>query len=231
LLLRRLFSILRTVSHTVIRISMLIRKSTPATKTAHLFAAILGVLLWAGAHATPMADADSVAALPAGAALYDFARVSFYREASQSAGPTAAVAVRIRTLALQYGLAAGSAPRFSAPSDASAVELLARLRRAFATYPGGPARQGEREGLLRNSDAFVRANVRMSLGKEWLGFVYADVGAADSALKWQGLAGIRSGHGVDLFGGWRRVPYHFSPGNGLDSLDFYGPVLGATLAW
>ena len=209
---------------------MLIRKSTPATKTARLFAAILGVLLWAGAHATPVADADSVATLPAGAALYDFARVSFDGEASQSAGPTATVAVRIRTLALQYGLAAGSAPR-SAPSDASAVELLARLRCAFGSEPGNTNRQGEREVLLRNSDAFVRANVRMNLGNKWLGFVYADVGASDSALKWQGLAGIRSGHGVDLFGGWRRVTYHFSPGNGLDSLDFDGPVLGAMLAW
>jgi hypothetical protein len=210
---------------------MLIRKSTPATKTARLFAAILGVLLWAGAHATPVAAADSVAALPAGAALYDFARVSFDREASQSAVLTAAVAVRVRALALQYGLAAGPAPRCSAPSDASAVELLARLRCAFGSEPGNTAHQGEREVLLRNSDAFVRANVRMNLGNKWLGFVYADVGAADSALKWQGLAGIRSGHGVDLFGGWRRVTYHFSPGNGLDSLDFDGPVLGATLAW
>ena len=36
-------------------------------------------------------------------------------------------------------------------------------------------------------------------------------------------------HGLDLLGGWRRVTYHFSPGRGLDSLDFDGPFLGATL--
>ena len=209
---------------------MLIRKSTPAKNTGRMPAAILGMLLCAGAHATPVADADSVAPLPAGVAPYGFARVSLDDQASQSAGLTAAVAVRIRALALQYGFAVGPA-RLSVPPDASASELLARLRCAFDSYPGNSTRQGEREVLLRNSDAFVRANARMSLGREWLGFVYADVGAADSALKWQGLAGIRTGHGIDLFGGWRRVTYHFSPGNGLDSLDFAGPVLGATLAW
>jgi hypothetical protein len=56
------------------------------------------------------------------------------------------------------------------------------------------------------------------------------MGAADSALKWQGLAGIRS-HGLDVLCGWRHVTYHFSPGRGLDSLDFDGPFLGATLVW
>jgi hypothetical protein len=57
------------------------------------------------------------------------------------------------------------------------------------------------------------------------------MGAADSALRWQGLAGVRSARGVDLLGGWRHVPCRFSPGRGLDSLEFDGPFLGATLAW
>jgi hypothetical protein len=85
--------------------------------------------------------------------------------------------------------------------------------------------------LLRNSDAFVRAKVRLSLGKKWLGFVYADMGAVDSALRWQGMAGVSGGHGVDFLGGWRHVTYHFSPGTGFESLEFNGPYLGATLAW
>jgi hypothetical protein len=129
---------------------------------------------------------------------------------------------------------AGSAPGLSAPVDASLSDILARLHYAFGSDLGlssDRARQGEREVLVRNSDAFVRAKVRLTLGKEWLGFLYADMGAADSALKWQGLAGIPCGHGVDLLGGWRHVTYHFSPGQGFDSLDFNGPFLGATLAW
>ena len=61
-------------------------------------------------------------------------------------------------------------------------------------------------------------------------FVYADVGASNSAVRWQGLAGIHGGHGIDLVGGWRRVTYNYAPGSGFDSLDFEGPFLGATLA-
>ena len=71
----------------------------------------------------------------------------------------------------------------------------------------------------------------MALGRNWLGFLYVDLGAGDSALRWQGLAGIQGGHGFDLLGGWRRVTYRFSPGMGFDSLDFNGPFVGATFAW
>ena len=106
----------------------------------------------------------------------------------------------------------------------SPSDILTRLQHAFGTDP-------RHEVLVRNADALLRANMRLSLGEEWLGFVYADMGAVDSALRWQGLAGIRTGHGVDLIGGWRHVTYHFTPGRGFDSLEFDGPYLGAALAW
>jgi hypothetical protein len=167
----------------------------------------------------------------------DPAHVSFDGEAAQPAGPTAGATAHVdgwaRALVAQTRPVTGSAPGLSAPVDASLSDLLARLHYAFGSDLGlssDRARQGEREVLVRNSDALVRAKVRLTLGK-WLGFVYADIGAADSALKWQGLAGIPCGHGVDLLGGWRHVTYHFSPGQGFDSLDFNGPFLGATLAW
>jgi hypothetical protein len=168
----------------------------------------------------------------------DPAHISFDGEAAQpaslTAGATARVRGQARALVAQFRPVAGSAAGLSAPVDASLSDLLARLHYAFGSELGlssDRARQGEREVLVRNPDAFVRAKVRLSLGKEWLGFVYADMGAVDSALKWQGLAGIPCGHGVDLLGGWRHVTYHFSPGQGFDSLDFNGPFLGATLAW
>jgi len=149
--------------------------------------------------------------------------------ATASAGADSADALS----AFRHGPVAGSAPSLSASVDASVSDLLARLHYAFSDprLPGERARQGEGEVLLRNSDAFVRATLPLTLGKAWLGFVYADMGAADSALRWQGLAGIHGGHGVDLLGGWRHVTYHFSLGRGFDSLDFNGPFLGATLVW
>lgn len=168
----------------------------------------------------------------------DPAYVSFDSEAAQSAGVTTAATARVdgwaRAPVARSRPVTGSAPDLGVPVDASLSDLLARLHYAFGSDLGlssDRARQGEREVLVRNSDAFVRAKVRLSLGKEWLGFVYADMGAADSALKWQALAGMPCGQGVDLLGGWRHVTYHFSPGQGFDSLDFNGPFLGATLAW
>ena len=115
------------------------------------------------------------------------------------------------------------------PSD-----LLVRLRSGFGADSGLPSDRPhaiERDELLRNSDALLRAEVRLTLVNEWRGFVHADVGAADSEVRWQGLAGLHHRIGVDLLGGWRHVTYHFSPGRGLDSLEFKGPFLGAAMAW
>jgi len=166
----------------------------------------------------------------------DPAHGSFDGSAAQPAAVTAGASncIRAHARALAALCSIAGSPRGLASIDSSRSDLLARLHRAFGSDSGLPsdrARQDEREVLLRNSDAVVRAKLRLSMGKGWPGFVYADMGATDSALKWQGLAGVHGGHGVDLLAGWRHVTYHFSPGAGLDSLDFNGPFLGATLAW
>jgi hypothetical protein len=168
----------------------------------------------------------------------DLAHVSFDGEGVQPAGLTAGATTRVRgqarALVAQSRPVTGATSGLGAPVEAPLSDLLAGLHYAYGSDLGQSserAHEGEREVLVRNSDAFVRAKVRLTLGKEWRGFVYADIGAADSALKWQGLGGISCGQGVDLLGGWRHVTYHFSPGQGFDSLDFNGPFLGATLAW
>jgi hypothetical protein len=138
------------------------------------------------------------------------------------------------TLAMVLCAAAQPAPGAvgpdSADSTAGADPRHLSLREAGARLPG-PARQDEVAVLLSNSDALVRANMHLPLNTSWRGFVYADVGATDSQVRWQGLAGVHGGGGVDLLGGWRHVTYHFSPGKGFDSLEFNGPFLGASLAW
>ena len=187
-------------------------------------AAALGMLLYAGAHNTQAAGADSADASPAGTSLY-----GYFREARGIAAASAQWTVDFNDNRR------ATAARVHIYFDGGAAQpaVLAGLHHASGdlALSSNRAIQGEPEVPLKNSDAFVRAKVRLTLGKNWLGFVYADVGAADSALKWQGLAGIRSGHGVDLFGGWRHITYHFSPGMGFDSLDFKGPFFGGTLAW
>jgi hypothetical protein len=90
--------------------------------------------------------------------------------------------------------------------------------------------RGREDVLLLNSDAIVGARLWLHPGSASSAFLYADVGATNSSLRWQGLAGIHGSHGIDLVGGWRRVTHHYAPGFGVDSLDFDGPFLGATLA-
>ena len=123
-------------------------------------------------------------------------------------------------------------PRLNVPGEAYPSEVLARLhytdRRDLAFWD--ERRQADAV-LLKNPDAVLRAKVPLTLGQRWPGFLYADMGATESTWKWQGLAGVRGAHEVDLIGGWRHVTYRFSPGRGFDSLDFNGPFLGATRAW
>jgi hypothetical protein len=165
----------------------------------------------------------------------ELVRIDLNGETRSAGLPAGAARIRGQTpgLAAQYRSIARSASGASAPVDASSSDLLARLHHAFGAnlrLSSDRAHQAEREVLLSNSDALIRTRVPLTLGKDQFAFVYADMGARDSTLKWQGLAGIRGGHGVDLLGGWRHVTYP-SPGMGVDLLDFNGPYLGATLAW
>ena len=193
---------------------MLSRNSITAWENAGVCAATLILLLCASARITSAVAGDSGYALPDATPWY-----GYFSEA------------RVAASARAVG---GATNGLGTALDASRSDLKARLQHAFGS-DAGPAsdrmHQAEREVLLRNSDAFVRAKLGVTGVKKWGGFVYADMGATDSALKWQGLAGIRDGHGLELLGGWRHGTYHCSPGMGLDSLDFAGPFLGATLAW
>jgi hypothetical protein len=193
--------------------------------------AALAMLWWLGAHIAPAVGADSTDTLSVGGVLY-----TYFREARSHAS----LAVqRINSFEetrhrAQYRPLAGSACLPGAPLDASSSELLVRLHYAFSSDAGvsnDRAYQNDGEVLLKNSDAFIRTRVQLTQSKEWGGFVYADIGATDSEVRWQGLAGVHGRFGIDLLGGWRHITYHFSPGRGFDSLDFNGPFLGAAVAW
>ena len=201
---------------------MLTRGSAAATK-ARITAWAVGLLLCASFHTAPAAGADSVDGFPGSSALY-----SYYREAQERAPLIARRTVNFN------GIRRPTGDRVLSLEETVQSDIRARLHHPFESdleLSGDRVSQGDPAVLLRNSDALVRTKVRLPLGKKWLGFVYADMGAADSELRWQSLAGIRAGHGFDLLGGWRHVTYHFSPGMGLDSLAFNGPFVGATLAW
>jgi len=184
----------------------MIRTSSAVKKMGRMSAAALGMLLCLSTYATPAARADAADTRAAGTPLYGL--TPQYRPA----GPPAA---------------------FSVPVGASLFGPLARPDHVFGRdlrLSSGRAPQNESEVLLRNSAPLLRARVRMPLGRERL-FVYADMGAADSPLRYQGLLGIRVGQDAHLLGGWRRITYYFSPGRDFDSLDFDGPFLAVQRAW
>lgn len=196
------------------------RKSPAATKMARTLAVALVILLCRSVYATPAADVDSAVVRATGtqpSAYLREARVGDFLSAQRTVG----LASRFRP--------AGAAPGFSTPVDVSPSGLLPRLDCVFGSDLQLSSRN-DSEVLLRNSDALVRAKLRLTLGKEWL-FVYGDMGPWGSTLRWQGLVGIRVGHGANLVGGWRHVTYYLSPGRDFNSLDSEGPFLGAQRAW
>jgi hypothetical protein len=182
------------------------RKSTALRPRVRTAAAALGMLVCLGTYAAPAARADAADTRAAGTPLYGLAAP--YRPA----GPPAAPGV---------------------PVGASVFGPLTRpdyLFRGDLRLASGRAPQNESEVPLRNSAPVLRARVRVPLGQERL-FVYADMGAADSPLRYQGLLGIRVGQDAHLLGGWRRITYYFSPGRDFDALDFDGPFLALQRAW
>jgi len=190
-------------------------KSTAAAKTVRLSAAALGILLWASAHDTQAADGDCANVLSAGAPLYG--------RLPEALGGAFPPVPRNKS----------GSPGVSSLLGSPLPDLRPSFRYAFGSDPllaSDRARETQREVFLRNSDPLLRAKLRVTQDREWL-FVYADMGAVDSPLRWQGMVGIRVGKDVRLLGGWRRITYYFSPGREFDSLDFDGPFIGAQRTW
>src|SRR5262245_56731430 len=71
----------------------------------------------------------------------------------------------------------------SSPSSASSFSASARYHRLAGV-------RGSDDVLLRNADAIVGARLWLTPGSASRAFVYAEVGATNSTVKWQGLAGI-----------------------------------------
>src|SRR5215469_14242662 len=131
------------------------RKSTDAPKMARTLAAALVILLCRSVYATPAADIDSAVVRAAGTQPH-----AYFREAR---GGDFLPAQRTVGLAPRFS-PAGAAPGFSAPVDVSPSGPLPRLDRVFGSDLQLSSRN-DSEVLLRNSDALVRAKLRVTLGK------------------------------------------------------------------
>ncbi len=80
-------------------------------------------------------------------------------------------------------------------------------------------------------DAIVGVKGHMSFGadRNWYVPYYLDVGAGESDLTWQGMAGLGySFDSIDVTGVWRYLDYDFGGSKPIKSIDFNGPALGVT---
>jgi hypothetical protein len=80
-------------------------------------------------------------------------------------------------------------------------------------------------------DAIVGVKGRVTFGadRQWFVPYYLDVGAGESDLTWQGMAGLGySFDAIDVTGVWRYLDYDLGDSTPIKSIDFNGAALGVT---
>jgi opacity protein-like surface antigen len=94
-----------------------------------------------------------------------------------------------------------------------------------------PGRTGSASARQTQWDAIVGLKGRASFGadQQWYVPYYVDVGAGDSALTWQVMAGVGYSFGsIDVLGVWRYLDYDLGNGTPIQSISFNGPAIGVT---
>jgi cellulase/cellobiase CelA1 len=95
-------------------------------------------------------------------------------------------------------------------------------------------RSGNSEVSRSNWDAIVGVKGRVMFGgdRRWFVPYYLDIGAGDSDLTWQAMAGIGySWHWGDVFAAWRYIDYDLGPGKPFSDLNLNGPLLSVAFRW
>ena len=88
-------------------------------------------------------------------------------------------------------------------------------------------RTGSRGDSLQNWDAIIGVRGRHAFGERraWFAPYHLDVGAGESNLTWQAIAGIGYSFGWgDVLAAWRYLDYDMKSGETIESLNFNGPL-------
>jgi hypothetical protein len=97
-----------------------------------------------------------------------------------------------------------------------------------------PDRTGAVEGGLTNWDAIIGLKGRFAFGAQNAWFVpyYLDVGAGDSDLTWQGIAGLGYAfRWCEVVAAWRYLYYDLPSDKAIKDMNFSGPAIGFTFRW
>jgi hypothetical protein len=95
-------------------------------------------------------------------------------------------------------------------------------------------REGSGKATLSNVDAIagVKGNLMYGADHQWFTPYYLDVGAGQSDVTWQAMAGIgRSFRWGDVIVAWRYLDYDLQSGSGIQNVDFNGPGIAAAFRW
>jgi hypothetical protein len=95
-------------------------------------------------------------------------------------------------------------------------------------------RAGERTTGVSNWDAIVGVKGRATFGEEgrWFAPYYFDVGAGESSLTWQAMAGVGYTFGWgDVVLAWRHIDYDMKSGKSIESISFDGPGVAVAFRW
>jgi hypothetical protein len=97
-----------------------------------------------------------------------------------------------------------------------------------------PDRTGSAKASLANWDALIGVRGRFAFGvqKAWFVPYHLDVGAGDSDLTWQGIAGLGYAfRWCEVAAVWRHLYYDLSSDKAIDDVGFSGPAVGVTFRW
>ena len=97
-----------------------------------------------------------------------------------------------------------------------------------------PDRTGAAEAGLTNWDAIIGLKGRFAFGVQNAWFVpyYLDVGAGNSDLTWQGIAGLGYAfRWCEVVAAWRYLYYDLPSDKAIKDMSFSGPAIGVTFRW
>ena len=95
-------------------------------------------------------------------------------------------------------------------------------------------RTGSRGDSLQNWDAIIGVRGRLAFGERraWFAPYHLDVGAGESNLTWQAMAGIGYSFGWgDVLAAWRYLDYDTKSGETIESLNLNGPLIAVVFRW
>ncbi len=140
------------------------------------------------------------------------------------------------TLAGSYRVLTGSWISVDALGGARVVDLSGDLDLDVATTLGplaGPKRSTSLDTHLSSLDGIVGVKGRVApAGSAWFAQYLLDVGAGESDLTWQAVAGLGYSLGwVEILATWKSIHFDLGSDAPIRDLRFDGPTIGVALPW